>query len=97
MQLSLSRVGILAPRDTDQQEETVGCFCGKNAKDIEKGDLLYTMGHVAIASGKHVVLHANAHHMQVVEEPLQAFLSRLDETNHQLRSIKRLKFPLTPT
>ena len=96
VQLSLSRVGILAPRDTDQQEETVGCFCGKNPEDIEKGDLLYTQGHVAISSGRDLVLHANAHHMRVVEEPLQAFLSRLDETDHQLRSIKRLKFLGTP-
>ena len=97
VQLSLSRVGILAPRDTDQQEETVGSFCGKNAKKIEKGDLLYTKGHVAIASGKTLILHANAHHMRVVEEPLQAFLSRLDAANRQLRSIKRLKFPVTCT
>ena len=96
VQLSLSRVGILAPRDTDQQEETLGCFCGKNPEDIEKGDLLYTQGHVAISSGRDLVLHANAHHMRVVEEPLQAFLSRLDETDHQLRSIKRLKFLGTP-
>ena len=96
VQLSLSRVGILAPRDTDQQEETVGCFCGKNPEGIEKGDLLYTQGHVAISSGRDLVLHANVHHMRVVEEPLQAFLSRLDETDHQLRSIKRLKFLGTP-
>ena len=84
------------PRDTDQQEKAVGCFFGKNAKDIERGDLLYTKGHVAIASAKDLILHASAYHMQVVEEPLQAFLSRLNETNHQLRSIKRLKFPVSP-
>ena len=52
VQLSLSRVGILAPRDTDQQEETVGCFCGKNAKDIEKGDLLYTKGMLQLPQRK---------------------------------------------
>ena len=96
VQLSLSRVGILMPRDTDQQEKAVGCFFGKNAKDIKRGDLLYTQGHVAIASANDLILHATAYHMQVVEEPLKAFLSRLDETNHQLRSIKRLKFPVSP-
>jgi len=55
VQLSLSRVGILAPRDTDQQEETVGSFCGKNAKKIEKGDLFFYIQRdmLQLLQGKH--------------------------------------------
>ena len=93
MQISLSRIGVLTPRDTDQQERNTGNFCGRDIQEAKEGDLLYTKGHVAIVSTVNSVIHANAYHMQVVEEPLKVFMSRLDAKNDQITSIKRLNFP----
>ena len=93
VQISLSRIGVLTPRDTDQQERNTGNFCGRDIEEVKEGDLLYTKGHVAIVSTVNSVIHANAYHMQVVEEPLKVFISRLDANNDQITSIKRLNFP----
>ena len=93
VQISLSRIGILTPRDTDQQERNTGTFCGRDVQEANEGDLLYTKGHVAIVSTVNSVIHANAYHMQVVEEPLKVFISRIDANNDQITSIKRLNFP----
>jgi cell wall-associated NlpC family hydrolase len=34
------------------------------------GDLIFWRGHVALVSAPGMILHANAHHMAVAEEPL---------------------------
>lgn len=91
VQLSLARAGILAPRDTDQQERYVGePFIG-GISQAKAGDLLYTKGHVAILSERDTVVHANAYHMAVVEEPLEVFNSRLKRDSIEISSIKRVK------
>lgn len=86
VQLALARTGIRAPRDSDQQEAALG----GTVDEAGTGDLVFTTGHVALVSAADRVLHANAHHMAVREEPLADFLARLDATGLAVSSIRRL-------
>ncbi|GHA96962.1 peptidase P60 [Algimonas arctica] len=87
VQMSLSACGIDAPRDADLQEKTLGRVV---AQPDHVGDLLFWPGHVGILATKTRLLHANATHMAVVEEPLGPALKRMTRAGVNLRAIKRL-------
>jgi len=76
VQMSLSFCGIMAPRDSDQQREGLGIAVETPAA----GDLVFFPGHVGIMAEGGRLLHANAHWMAVVEEPLADVLARLGMT-----------------
>lgn len=88
-QLALTRAGRPAPRDSDQQEAEVGVPVAGGVGAARTGDLLFTAGHVAMLSGAGRVLHANAHHMAVCEEPASVFLDRLRAAGLTLTSVRR--------
>ena len=47
------------------------------SEDFARGDLVFWKGHVAIGLDAERILHANAHHMAVAIEPLDAALKRI--------------------
>ncbi len=77
VQFAFMRSGRSAPRDSDQQERSVGAKVEAGLDAARPGDLLYLKGHVVVLSAPGVVLHANAHHMAVAEEPLDGFIARM--------------------
>lgn len=87
VQMSLSACGIDAPRDADLQEKMLGEVA---AVPDQVGDLLFWPGHVGILATKTRLLHANATHMAVVEEPLTPALKRMKRAGVNLRAVKRL-------
>jgi cell wall-associated NlpC family hydrolase len=89
VQLALARTGRLAPRDSDQQERSVGVPVDGGLAAAVPGDLLYMKGHVAMLATPSTVLHANAHHMAVAEEPLDTFLARLETMDLAVSSVRR--------
>ncbi|MGB3455511.1 MAG: C40 family peptidase [Litorimonas sp.] len=89
VQMSLALCGIDAPRDADQQEAALGEPVALDAP-WQAGDLLFWPGHVGILSAPDRLLHANATHMSVVEEPLQPALQRIDAAGTPLRSVRRM-------
>lgn len=92
VQVSLAACGIRAPRDTDMQERALGqpvAFSGDVAT-LERGDLLFWPGHVGIVEDRATLLHATAHFMSVVREPLDAALARIEAGGTPLRSVRRL-------
>ncbi len=89
VQISLAAAGIDSPRDADQQEKALG-YSVEPCGAFEAGDLLFWPGHVAIAATPHTLLHANATHMSVVEEPLTEALDRIAGAGDALRSVRRL-------
>jgi cell wall-associated NlpC family hydrolase len=94
VQLSLARCGRAAPRDSDQQEAAVGVVVTGGLDAARPGDLLYMKGHVVFVSthgddGQTRVLHANAYHMAVVEEPLGDFLERLHGLGLEITTVRR--------
>ncbi len=90
VQMVLHRAGHACPRDSDMQADTVGVLV-EDEGDIERGDLLYLPGHVAIALDDETVVHATANSMDVCVEPLGAVVERaLAESGRGLTAIRRL-------
>lgn len=79
IQLALARAGIAAPRDSDQQAESLGDLVSESlpSSGLRRGDLVFMPGHIAIAMNETEVLHANAGAMLVTVEPLRAVQERL--------------------
>ncbi len=95
VQTALQAAGHAAPRDSDMQWEALGTLVAETADgaEIRRGDLLFWKGHVGIALGDGLLLHANAHHMAVVREPLEAALARIAASGTAFLGIKRLDAP----
>ena len=76
VQLALSSAGIGAPRDSDQQESSVGKALGER-DGARRGDVVFWSGHVGIMVDSELLIHANAHHMAVQIEPLDHVEARI--------------------
>jgi cell wall-associated NlpC family hydrolase len=78
IQLALGMAGIVAPRDSDQQQ-ALGRALAPDAA-LRRGDLLFFPGHVGLMVDTENMIHANAHWMAVTTEPLAAVIARLAAT-----------------
>jgi hypothetical protein len=76
VQLALAERGIFVQRDSSMQETTVG-MARPPEEPPAYGDLIYFPGHVAIALNATEVIHANAHSLSVVVEPLDDLVARV--------------------
>ena len=74
VQQALLACGMASARDSDQQE-SLGTPAPQDA--LRRGDLVFWKGHVAMMVDKIRMAHANAFHMAVVIEPLEAALTRI--------------------
>lgn len=93
VQIALAEAGIPAPRDTDLQEYALGnpLPASEALKDLRRGDLVFFKGHVGIMRDARALLHANAHHMLVVSEPLKEARDRIRRKGAgEITAIKRL-------
>jgi cell wall-associated NlpC family hydrolase len=82
VQVALGQAGIAVPRNTDLQCEGIGSPVDSDAA-LQRGDLIFFPGHVGILTDARTLLHANAHWMAVVEEPLADVVARLAGTHSQ--------------
>lgn len=77
-QLVYRLAGREIPRDTDLQRKYLSQHHKTvRAVELEPGDLIFVPGHVMIAADKQHVIHANAYHMRVVEEPTREAITRM--------------------
>ena len=76
VQVALGQCGIKAPRDTDLQREGIGSPLPSDAS-LRRGDFVFFPGHVGIMTDERNMIHANAHWMSVVIEPLADVVDRL--------------------
>jgi len=76
IQAALGQCGIPVPRDSDLQREAVGSPLPDDAP-LTRGDFVFFPGHVGIMVDEANLLHANAHWMAVVIEPLTDVVARL--------------------
>lgn len=79
VQAALLACGIDCPGDSDMQMAEAGRALSEG-EDLEPGDLLFWTGHVAMVAGGGRMIHANAHHMAVVEEPIADASARIART-----------------
>ncbi len=90
VQISLRAAGIPCLRDSDMQMQSAGePMDPANLEAIQRGDLLFWKGHVAIAQSPDWMIHASGHHMEVVVEPIRRAIERTAETHGPLLALLR--------
>ncbi|MGY2811158.1 C40 family peptidase [Bradyrhizobium sp. USDA 4506] len=91
VQIALTAAGTGCPRDSDMQQEGLGReLTVAESKQLQRGDLMFWKGHVAIVRDATTIVHANAHHMATVVENTQAAIARIKTAGSEVLAIKRL-------
>ncbi|VEJ44801.1 NlpC/P60 family protein [Bartonella vinsonii] len=87
VQLSMIMSGQMVLRDTDMQQKTIGKQLTDHDK-LQRGDLIFWKGHVAIMIDQENIIHANGFSMDVMIEPLEKAIMRIAQ-KHQYPIEKR--------
>ncbi len=91
VQIALNVCGTGCPRDSDMQEDALGRPLTKTEmRKLQRGDLVFWKGHVAIVRDADSIVHANAHHMATAIEGTNAAIARIKATGSNVTSIKRM-------
>jgi len=91
VQVSLTSAGIGCPRDSDMQQAGLGRTLEPHERSsLRRGDLIFWKGHVAIVRDGSTMVHANAHHMATVVEPIEPAIARIRQAGSEVAAIKRL-------
>ena len=84
VKLAMFMSGKNVLRDSDLQAASIGdpLTPGNGLENVRRGDLVFWNGHVGICQGRniagdHMLIHANAHSMDVSSEPLQQAIDRI--------------------
>jgi Bacterial dipeptidyl-peptidase Sh3 domain/NlpC/P60 family len=88
VQIALMTSGTACPRDSDMQERALGA--GVPLSDLQRGDLVFWEGHVAIAHDATTLVHANAFHMAVAFEPVAEAIERIAAAGSEVTSVRRI-------
>jgi cell wall-associated NlpC family hydrolase len=80
VQLSMFMSGKYVKRDSDMQAASIGEVIdpGDDFSGLQRGDLIFWKGHVAIAEDNETILHANGFSMSVSREPLKQAIQRIE-------------------
>ncbi|MGY8683715.1 NlpC/P60 family protein [Bradyrhizobium sp. UFLA05-153] len=91
VQVSLTAAGIGCPRDSDMQLAGLGRSLEQHERTkLQRGDLIFWKGHVAIVRDAHTIVHANAHHMATEIENTNDAIARIKQAGSEIVAIKRL-------
>jgi cell wall-associated NlpC family hydrolase len=91
VQVSFKATGTGCPRDSDMQQDSLGrTLTPAETKRLQRGDLIFWKGHVAIVRDADTMVHANAHHMATVVEPTTEAIARIKAAGSDVTAIKRL-------
>ena len=88
VQISLAACGIACPRDTVGQEPAFARSSSPSGK-LQRGDLIFWEGHVAIVRDEATLIHANAFHMSVAIEPIAEAVERIRAADGEVTSVRR--------
>ena len=92
VQLALEAAGFSCPRDSDMQQAELGAevLIPHSLEGLQRGDLVFWRNHVGIMTDGMMMVHANAHYMAVVVEPLADAVQRIAKTGGTTTAIKRM-------
>lgn len=91
VQAALLACGIDCPGDSDMQEAALGQTLAPDTP-VQRGDLFFWKGHVAMAVDDQIMIHANAYHMSVAYEPIAEGIARIeDQGDGPVTAHKRLE------
>jgi len=93
VQTALQAAGIAGPRDSDMQMAELGetVLVPQDLEGLIRGDLVFWKGHVGIMADGVMLVHANAHHMMAVVEPLDVAAQRNAKAGSEIVAVRRLK------
>ncbi|MBI1235092.1 MAG: peptidoglycan endopeptidase [Alphaproteobacteria bacterium] len=93
VQTSLEATGIRILRDTDMQESELPTRFATIPAEAprQRGDIVFWAGHVGIMVDETRILHANAHYLQTVIEPVSETERRAVSNDSPVTSVIRLK------
>lgn len=90
VQAALWACAIACPRDSDMQCAGLGSPLADDAAP-QRSDLYFWKGHVGLLVDPHTLIHANAHHMSVAQEPVDTAIARIaSQSDSGLIARKRL-------
>lgn len=89
VQLLFGMNGYEIPRDSDLQQDAVGSAIADGAP-LRRNDLVYFPGHVGIMQDAENMIHATAHHMKLVTEPLADVAARFADHERPILARRRL-------
>jgi hypothetical protein len=91
VQIALNAAGTPCLRDSDMQQDSLGrpLYAAESGK-LQRGDLIFWKGHVAIVRDALTIVHANAHHMATVIENTQEAIARIKGEGIEVAAIKGL-------
>ena len=91
VQIALTAAGTGCPRDSDMQQDGLGReLTPAEMKKLQRGDLIFWKGHVAIVRDASTIVHANAHHMATVIETTHEAIARIKVAGSEVAAVKRL-------
>lgn len=91
VQVSLNAAGTGCPRDSDMQQDGLGrTLDAAEMHKLQRGDLIFWKGHVAIVRDSETIVHANAHDMATVVETTREAIARIKAAGSEITAIKRL-------
>ncbi|MCL2714162.1 MAG: NlpC/P60 family protein [Alphaproteobacteria bacterium] len=91
VQIALLSCAIPCPRDSDMQQASLGrCLAPSETGELQRGDLIFWKGHVAIVRDPKNLLHATAHFMASVIEPITDAIHRIERAGNPVLMIRRL-------
>jgi cell wall-associated NlpC family hydrolase len=91
VQLAMEAAGLACPRDSDMQQAELGSelLVPASLDGLQRGDLVFWRGHVGIMTDGLMMVHANAHHMAVVAEPLSVAVERIAKAGGPMTAVRR--------
>jgi hypothetical protein len=91
VQISLNAAGLECPRDSDMQQAALGRRLDEaETRELQRGDLIFWKGHVAIVRDADTIVHANAFHMATAIENTSDAIARIKAAGSEIAAIKRL-------
>jgi len=92
VQVSFAACGKTVLRDSDMMQEQLGGEISLTSElsGLERGDLVFWQGHVAIMCDANTVIHSNGYHMATVIEPFKSARKRIASLFGEVTAIKRI-------
>ena len=88
VQVSLNAAGTGCARDSDMQQDGLGrVLTTAESRKLQRGDLIFWKGHVAIARDAGTIVHANAHHMATVIENTSDAIARIKAAGSEIAAM----------
>lgn len=91
VQVALQCAGVACPRDSDMQRADLGePLAHAKISGLKRGDILFWARHIGMMADEVTLLHANAHHMLTITEPVAQAVERIAASGNELLQINRL-------